>query len=103
MANAHSDSVSLIDATTLSTTTVAIPTLPDGLLGTTPTSLVFSADGKHLYVAAALNNAVAVLEQRGAIAMLERQGRPARLVSHSDWSRSPPGSSGAECEGQRQH
>ncbi len=65
VANAHSDSVSLIDTATLSTTTVAIPTLPDGLLGTTPTSVVFSADGKRLYVAAALNNAVAVLEQRG--------------------------------------
>ena len=64
VANSHSDSVSLIDAVTLHTTTVAIPTLPDGLLGTAPVSVVFSADSKRLYVAAALNNSVVVLEKR---------------------------------------
>ena len=66
VANSHSDSVSLIDTATLHTTTVAIPTLPDGLLGTAPVSVAFSADGKRLYVAAALNNAVVVLEKRGS-------------------------------------
>jgi YVTN family beta-propeller protein len=65
VANAHSDSVSLIDTATLKTTTVAIPTQPDGLLGTAPASVVFSSDGKRLYVAAALNNAVVVLAKRG--------------------------------------
>ena len=64
VANSHSDSVSLIDAATIHTTTVAIPTMPDGLLGTAPVSVVFSADSKQLYVAAALNNSVVVLEKR---------------------------------------
>ena len=63
--NSHSDSVSLIDTVTLKTTTVSIPTVPDGLLGTAPVSVAFSADGKRLYVAAALNNAIVVLEKRG--------------------------------------
>ncbi len=66
VANSHSDSVSLIDTASLRTTTVAIPTVPDGLLGTAPVSVVFSADGTRLYVAAALNNAVVVLEKRGS-------------------------------------
>jgi YVTN family beta-propeller protein len=66
VANSHSDSVSLIDTASLHTTTVAIPTVPDGLLGTAPVSVVFSAGGKRLYVAAALNNAVVVLEKRGS-------------------------------------
>jgi YVTN family beta-propeller protein len=63
--NSHSDSVSLIDTRTLQTTTVAIPTVPDGLLGTAPVSAVFSSDGERLYVAAALNNSVVVLRKSG--------------------------------------
>jgi YVTN family beta-propeller protein len=66
VANSHSDSISLIDAGTLNTTTVTIPTYPDGLLGTAPVSVVFSPDSTRLYVAAALNNAVVVLEKRGS-------------------------------------
>jgi YVTN family beta-propeller protein len=65
VANSHSDSVTLIDRGTLTTTTIPIPTKPDGLLGTAPVSVVFSADGKQLFVAAALNNAVIVLEKKG--------------------------------------
>jgi YVTN family beta-propeller protein len=66
VANSHSDSVSLIDTATLRTSTVAIRTFPDGLLGTVPVSVVFSADGTRLYVAAALNNAVVVLQRQGS-------------------------------------
>jgi YVTN family beta-propeller protein len=65
VANAHSDSVSLIDTRTLKTTTVAIPDGPDGLLGSAPVSLAFSGDGQRLYVAAALKNAVVVLQKQG--------------------------------------
>jgi YVTN family beta-propeller protein len=65
VANSHSDSVTLIDTTNLATTTVAIPTVPDGLLGTAPVSVAYSADGTRLYVAAALNNAVVVLAKQG--------------------------------------
>ena len=66
VANSHSDSVSLIDSVTLHTSTVAIRTFPDGLLGTVPVSVTFSADGRRLYVAAALNNAVVVLQKQGS-------------------------------------
>jgi YVTN family beta-propeller protein len=66
VANSHSDSVSLIDTATLRTSTVDILTFPDGLLGTVPVSVVFSADGERLYVAAALNNAVVVLQKQGS-------------------------------------
>jgi DNA-binding beta-propeller fold protein YncE len=37
-----------------------------GELGTVPVSVVFSADGKRMYVAAALNNAVVVLQKQGS-------------------------------------
>lgn len=65
VANSHSDSVTLVDIKTLATETVSIPARPDGLLGTAPVSLVFSADGAELYVAAALNNSVVVLKKHG--------------------------------------
>jgi YVTN family beta-propeller protein len=65
VANSHSDSVTVIDTATLKTSTISIPTIPDGLLGTAPVSVVFSSDGKQLYVAAALNNAVVVLNKSG--------------------------------------
>ncbi|MBS1813355.1 MAG: bifunctional YncE family protein/alkaline phosphatase family protein [Acidobacteria bacterium] len=64
--NSYSDSVSLIDTATLKIKTIAVPTMPDHLLGTVPSAVVFSPDGRWLYVAAALNNAVIVMERKGS-------------------------------------
>jgi hypothetical protein len=65
VANAHSDSVTLIDVPTLIPRTISIPAKPDGLLGAAPVGVIFSADGTQLFVAAALNNSVVVLQKKG--------------------------------------
>jgi len=64
VANAHADSVSLIDTRSLAVTQVHIPTWPESAIGSQPIGLAFSPDGRRLYVACAGNNAVAVLEKR---------------------------------------
>ncbi|PYT28947.1 MAG: hypothetical protein DMG57_13170 [Acidobacteria bacterium] len=64
VANAHSDSVSLVDTGTLETSEVKIPTWPEGTLGSLPTATVFAPDGKMLYVACGGNNAIAVLQKQ---------------------------------------
>ncbi len=64
VANANSDSVSLLDTASLKVLdTVSIPAWPKGYLGSSPTALAFGAGGRWLYVACAGINAVAVLER----------------------------------------
>ena len=60
VANAHSDSVTFIDTTSLATSELKIPAWPEGTLGSQPVALCFAADDKRLYVACGGNNAVAV-------------------------------------------
>jgi YVTN family beta-propeller protein len=62
-ANGHSDSISILDTSTLSRTDAKIPTYPDAAIGSQPISSAFSPDGQTLYVACAGNNAVAVLNR----------------------------------------
>lgn len=65
VANSHSDSISLLDTTTLATTHIKIPTFPEASLGSQPIGLVFAPDGKTMYVACGGNNALAVLSLTG--------------------------------------
>lgn len=64
--NSHSDSVTVMDTSNGKLQTVAIPTMPDKLIGTLPTAAVFSPDAQRLYVTAGLNNSVVVLERKGS-------------------------------------
>ena len=65
VANAHSDSVSMIDPETLKVTEVKIPAHPETAIGSLPNAVAFSPDGRRIYVACGGNNAVAVLEREG--------------------------------------
>ncbi len=65
IANGHSDTISILDTTTLARTDLKIPTFPDAALGSQPIASVFAPDGKTLYVACGGNNAVAVVTQSG--------------------------------------
>jgi YVTN family beta-propeller protein len=62
VANAHSDSVSMIDTKTLERTDLKIPSYPEAALGSQPIALAFSADGGTLYAACGGNNAIAVAQ-----------------------------------------
>lgn len=62
VANAHSDSVSLLDTATLAATELKIPTYPEAALGSQPIAVDFTPDGKTLYVACGGNNAIAVAQ-----------------------------------------
>src|SRR5581483_7869154 len=59
-ANGHSDTVSIIDASSLRTTTLPIPAWPDNTLGSQPVAAAFSEDGSRLYVGCGGVNAIAV-------------------------------------------
>lgn len=61
IANAHGDSVSIVDTASLQVTATGIQAYPEGSTGSQPVALAFSADGKTLYVACGGLNAVAVL------------------------------------------
>jgi YVTN family beta-propeller protein len=61
VANAHSDSISLVDAGTLSVTGLKIDTWPEGTLGSQPSAVAFAPDGHTVYVACGGNNAIAVV------------------------------------------
>lgn len=65
VANAHSDSLTFIDAKSLATREVKIPTWPDSTIGSQPIGAAFSPDGQRVYVPCAGNNAVAVLTKQG--------------------------------------
>jgi len=71
VANANSDSVTVIDAASLSVlATAAAPAFPNEFAGSSPTAVAFSIDGKDLYVACGGNNSVAVLSQRDGVYQL---------------------------------
>jgi YVTN family beta-propeller protein len=63
--NSHSDSISLLDAASLSRKDLKIPSWPEGTFGSQPIGATFAADGKTLYVACGGNNAVAILRPDG--------------------------------------
>jgi YVTN family beta-propeller protein len=65
VANAHSDSVSIVDTKSLAVSAVKIPAFPEGTFGSQPIAPVFSRSGKQLFVACGGINAVAVLERDG--------------------------------------
>ena len=63
VANANSDSVTLLDTRSLEVIdTIALPAFPEGYVGSSPTAVAFSPTGKWLYVACGGNNAVAVFQ-----------------------------------------
>jgi YVTN family beta-propeller protein len=62
VANAHSDSVSMINTQTLGRIDLKIPSYPEAALGSQPIALAFTADGNTLYVACGGNNAIAVAQ-----------------------------------------
>ncbi len=63
VANAHSDSISLIDTQTLAPKELKIPAYPETTVGSLPNAVAFSPDGQRIYVACGGNNAVAVVER----------------------------------------
>lgn len=66
VANGHSDTVTFIDPVKLEAAgEVKIPVWPEEMLGSQPTNLVFSLDGKTVYVTCGGTNAVVVLTQAG--------------------------------------
>jgi YVTN family beta-propeller protein len=65
VANAHSDTVSLLDTASLGISEAVIPAYPEGSFGSQPVALAFAADGQTLYVACGGTNAIAVLRPAG--------------------------------------
>jgi YVTN family beta-propeller protein len=65
VANAHSDSISLVDTGSLSVTGLKIDTWPEGTLGSQPSAVAFAPDGRSVYVACGGNNAIAVVRAEG--------------------------------------
>ena len=63
VANAHSDSISLVDTRSLAVQELKIPAYPETTVGSLPDAVVFSPDGRRIYVACGGNNAVAIVEQ----------------------------------------
>ena len=63
VANAHSDSISIIDTKTLAAQEVKVPAYPATTVGSLPNAVAFSPDGHRIYVACGGNNAVAVVER----------------------------------------
>jgi YVTN family beta-propeller protein len=66
VANAHGDSITLIDAASLATSEVKIPAWPESTFGSQPIGVAFSPDGQRIYVTCAGDNAIAVLVKEGA-------------------------------------
>jgi len=65
VANSHSDSVSIIDTTSLQTAEFKIPSWPGARTGAQPTNVAFAPDGKTLYVASGGNDAIVILTAEG--------------------------------------
>ena len=64
-ANAHSDSITVMDTRTRKTVTIAIDGGSQALPGLLPNAVAFRADSKRLYVACGGENAVAVFDGSG--------------------------------------
>jgi len=64
-ANAHSDSISLIDTRTLAAKELKIPAYPESTVGSLPDAVAFAPDGRRIYVACGGSNAVGVVERHG--------------------------------------
>ncbi len=64
VANGHSDSISLIDTTTLKATEVKVPAYPAGVIGSQPIAVAFARDAKSIFVACAGTNAISVVTQK---------------------------------------
>jgi hypothetical protein len=59
IANGHSDTVSILNTSTMKREDVKIPSYPEGFIGSQPVAVAFSADGKTLHVACGGINAIA--------------------------------------------
>jgi YVTN family beta-propeller protein len=66
VANAHSDSVSLVDTESLKRADVSIPAWPENTMGSQPNAVAWAPDGRRLYVACGGTNAIAVLAAGGS-------------------------------------
>jgi len=64
VANAHSDSITVLDTARYETQQVSIPSWPEKTFGSQPTGLAFSPDNRRIYVAAGGINAIAVVERK---------------------------------------
>jgi YVTN family beta-propeller protein len=77
VANANSDTVTLLDTRSLGVTgVIRIPAFPAGYFGSSPTAVAFSPTGQWLYVACGGINAVAVLERGRVPSWREPQRAP---------------------------
>jgi YVTN family beta-propeller protein len=65
VANAHSDTVTIIDLETSRAAEVKIPAYPEGSFGSTPSSVAFAPDGRNLFIACGGTNSIAVLRDSG--------------------------------------
>jgi YVTN family beta-propeller protein len=66
VANAHSDSVSILDTATLAATTLGVPTYPQDSFGSLPIALAFTPDAKTLYIACGGIDAISVARRSGS-------------------------------------
>ncbi|MBI5084979.1 MAG: bifunctional YncE family protein/alkaline phosphatase family protein, partial [Acidobacteria bacterium] len=64
VANGHSDTVTLIDPSSLKTSELKVPVWPEGSFGSQPDTVAWSPDGRTLYVACGGTNSVAVFRGR---------------------------------------
>jgi YVTN family beta-propeller protein len=67
VANAHSDSVSVLDTATLAPTEIHLPTYPEGAFGTLPVAVAFTPDANTLYIACGGINAIAVARRNSGM------------------------------------
>lgn len=61
VASGHSDSVTLVDTSSLKSREIRIPSYPDGTRGSIPSNTAYSPDGRTLYVLCGGTNSVAVV------------------------------------------
>jgi YVTN family beta-propeller protein len=83
VANGHSDTVTLVDTKTRAAREVKIPATGSGLIGSQPVAVLYSGDGKRLYVACAGENAVVVLEKNRIAGALPTAWFPSAMALDS--------------------
>ncbi len=89
VANANSDTVSLIDLRTLQITeTLSVPAYPAGYKGSSPTDVAFSADGNRLYVSCGGTNSVGIFQRR--LSGVRASQLLARGITRYQWSGTAP-------------